>query len=190
MSIFADVKSQIHLPNAAEYYGIQVNRGGFASCLFHEERTPSMKLYDNHFHCYGCGERGDIITLTEKIFSISPYAAAQKLSQDFHINYKKNYTPISEPTLTQKSYHEQEKRAFNMLNQYCCFLEECREKYKPKNLDDELHPLFVESLHNYEKYNYYCDIFIFGSTEERIQFINDFREGIYDIERRFAAIVV
>ena len=53
MSIFTNVKTQIHLPNAAEYYGVHVNRGGFASCLFHEERTPSMKLYNNHFHCYG-----------------------------------------------------------------------------------------------------------------------------------------
>ena len=178
MSIFADVKTQIHLPSAAEYYGVQVNRGGFASCLFHEERTPSMKLYDDHFHCYSCGKHGDIITLTKKIFCLSPYAAAQKLSQDFHINNKENYTPVSEPTFTQKSYHKQEKRAFNMLNQYCHFLLECREKYKPKNLDDEPHLLFVESLQNYEQYNYYRDIFIFGSKEERRNFINDFAEKL------------
>jgi len=178
MSIFADVKTQIHLPNAVEYYGVQVNRGGFASCLFHEERTPSMKLYDDHFHCYGCGKHGDIISLIAKIYSISPYAAAQKLSQDFHIvpgNGFKQMPPIKS---TQKSYVEKEKRAFNILNQYCHFLEECRERYKPNNLSDEPHPLFVESLHNYEQYNYYRDIFIFGSQQERINFINDFKEKL------------
>ena len=190
MSIFADVKKQIHLPNAAEYYGVQVNRGGFASCLFHEERTPSMKLYDDHFHCYGCGEHGDIITLAEKIFSISPYTAAQKLSQDFHIVPGENFKQIKPIKSAWRSYFEQEKQAFNILNQYCYFLEECREKYKPKNLDDELHPLFVESLQNYEKYNYYRDIFIFGSKEERIQFINNFREEITDVEHRLTAVVV
>jgi hypothetical protein len=31
----------------------------------HEDRTPSMTLYlgDQHFHCYGCGERGDVLDL-------------------------------------------------------------------------------------------------------------------------------
>jgi len=174
MSIFVDVKTQIHLPNAANYYGVQVNRGGFASCLFHEERTPSMKLYDGHFHCYGCGKHGDIISLIAKIFSISPYEAAQKLSQDFCINN----VPASEQKFSHQSYHEQEKRAFNILNQYCHFLVECKEKCKPKNIDDELHPLFIESLQNYEQYNYYRDIFITGTKEERIQFINDFRKKL------------
>ena len=176
MNVFTEVKTQINLINAVEYYGVQVNKSGFASCLFHEEKTPSMKLYDNHFHCYGCGKHGDIITLTEKIFSISPYQAAQKLSQDFCVKSNKNFVIKSEPKLTQKSYYEQENQVFNILNDYCYFLDECREKYKPKNLDDELHPLFVESLTNYETYNYYRDIFIFGTREEHIQFINDFKE--------------
>jgi len=177
MSIFTNVKSQIHLPNAAEYYGVQVNRGGFASCLFHEERTPSMKLYDDHFHCYGCGEHGDIISLIAKIFSVSPYAAAQKLSRDFHIVPSDDFKQTLPIKSMQKSYAEKENIIFKMLNDYCYFLEECREKYKPKNLDEDLHPLFVESLQNYEQYNYYRDIFIFGSTEERINFMNDFKEN-------------
>ena len=179
MNIFTNVKMQIHLPNAAEYYGVQVNSGGFASCLFHEERTPSMKLYDNHFHCYGCSKHGDIITLTEKIFCISSYEAAQKLSQDFHIVPCDDFKQILPIKSTQKSYAEKEKRAFNIVNQYCHFLEECREKYKPKNLSDDFHPLFIEGLQNYEQYNYYRDIFIFGSKEERINFINDFKEILH-----------
>jgi len=89
-----------------------------------------------------------------------------------------------------QSYLEKEKQAFNILNQYCHFLEKCREDFKPESPEDEPHPLFVESLQNYEQYNYYRDIFIFGSKEERIQFINDFREEINDVEHRLAAVVV
>ena len=149
-----------------------------------------MKLYDDHFHCYGCGEHGDIITLTEKIFCISPYAAAQKLSQDFHIVPGDDFKQMMPIKSSQKSYAEKENHVFRILNDYCRFLEECREKYKPKNFDDEFHPLFIESLHSYEQYNYYRDIFITGTKEERIQFINDFKEEIYVIEHRFAAVVV
>jgi len=33
-------------------------------CPFHQERTPSMHLYDDgHYHCFGCGAHGDAITL-------------------------------------------------------------------------------------------------------------------------------
>lgn len=33
-------------------------------CPFHQERTPSMHLYDDgHYHCFGCGAHGDVITL-------------------------------------------------------------------------------------------------------------------------------
>jgi DNA primase len=31
-----------------------------APCPFHGEKTPSFYVYDDHFHCYGCGEHGDL----------------------------------------------------------------------------------------------------------------------------------
>ena len=31
-------------------------------CPFHEERTPSFCVYRDHYHCYGCGAHGDVIS--------------------------------------------------------------------------------------------------------------------------------
>lgn len=31
-------------------------------CPFHGEKTPSFYVYDDHFHCYGCGAHGDAIS--------------------------------------------------------------------------------------------------------------------------------
>jgi len=31
-------------------------------CPFHAEKTPSFYVYDDHFHCFGCGAHGDAIT--------------------------------------------------------------------------------------------------------------------------------
>ena len=31
-------------------------------CPFHNEKTPSFYVYDDHFHCFGCGAHGDAIT--------------------------------------------------------------------------------------------------------------------------------
>ncbi|MDE8348989.1 MAG: DNA primase [Acidocella sp.] len=35
-------------------------------CPFHGEKTPSFYVYDDHFHCFGCGEHGDVITFIMK----------------------------------------------------------------------------------------------------------------------------
>lgn len=31
-------------------------------CCFHNERTPSLHVYEDHYHCFGCGARGDVFT--------------------------------------------------------------------------------------------------------------------------------
>ena len=43
MTLFELVKQNICVPDAAEHYGLQVNRNGMCSCPFHEDRHPSMK---------------------------------------------------------------------------------------------------------------------------------------------------
>ncbi len=35
-------------------------------CPFHGEKTPSFYVYDDHFHCFGCGEHGDVISFLMK----------------------------------------------------------------------------------------------------------------------------
>ena len=34
---------------------------GKICCPFHDDSTPSLHIYSDHFHCYGCGARGDHI---------------------------------------------------------------------------------------------------------------------------------
>ena len=32
---------------------------GKLCCPFHDDHTPSLAIYDDHFHCFGCGAHGD-----------------------------------------------------------------------------------------------------------------------------------
>ena len=79
---FKSVKSLVTAREAAEHYGLTVNRHGMAVCPFHDDHNPSMKL-DERFHCFGCGEDGDVIDFTAKFFNLSLPEAAEKLVKDF-----------------------------------------------------------------------------------------------------------
>ena len=92
MSIYARIKQTVTTLQAAERYGLSVNRSGMARCPFHEDHNPSMKV-DDRFYCFGCGASGDVINFTARLFGLSPYAAAKKLEIDFVIGAE--HEPIS-----------------------------------------------------------------------------------------------
>ena len=82
MRIFEIVKENVNLREAAELYGIDVNRYGKALCPFHNDRNPSLYVADDHYYCFACGEHGDEIDFVGKLFQLSPYDAARKLMAD------------------------------------------------------------------------------------------------------------
>ncbi|CUW47538.1 DNA primase [Novacetimonas hansenii] len=41
---------------------VRSGRNWKACCPFHGEKTPSFYVYDDHFHCFGCGVHGDVIS--------------------------------------------------------------------------------------------------------------------------------
>ena len=86
MDLFTQIKMAVSVKEAAEYYGLEVNRGNMVCCPFHNDRTPSMKLNEDYFYCFGCGATGDVIDLVAKLFNLSSYDAAKKLVCDFEIN--------------------------------------------------------------------------------------------------------
>ena len=44
MDLFTQIKMAVSVKEAAEYYGLEVNRGNMVCCPFHADRTHSMTL--------------------------------------------------------------------------------------------------------------------------------------------------
>ena len=74
MNVFGTVKTSINTREAAERYGVEVNRHGKALCPFHNDRNPSLFVDDDHYHCFACGEHGDVIDFTAKLFGLKLYS--------------------------------------------------------------------------------------------------------------------
>ena len=86
MTMYETIKAAISVKQAAEHYGLKVNRNGMACCPFHNDRHPSLKLNEDYFFCFGCGAKGDVIDLVARLFNLSGYEAAQRLAIDFDIS--------------------------------------------------------------------------------------------------------
>ena len=84
MHLFEAVKQSVITRQAAERYGLNVNRNGMAVCPFHRDRHPSMKV-DRRYYCFGCGATGDVIDFVSRLHGISAKEAALMLAQDFSI---------------------------------------------------------------------------------------------------------
>lgn len=79
----AEIKSRYRLIDEIRSRGIEVNRQGFCRCPLHAgDDTPSMKVYvnQNTWHCYGCGEGGDIIDFVMKVDGLSFRDACRAIS--------------------------------------------------------------------------------------------------------------
>ncbi len=50
-------------------------------CPFHGEKTPSFYVYDDHYHCFGCGEHGDVITFIMKTTGASFMEAVEEMAR-------------------------------------------------------------------------------------------------------------
>ena len=63
-----ELKQQYSMRTIVERYGLHPNRAGFVKCPFHSgDNTASMKIYKDSYHCFGCGENGDIFSFIQKM---------------------------------------------------------------------------------------------------------------------------
>ena len=153
MSTYARIKQTVTTRQAAERYGLSVNRSGMARCPFHEDHNPSMKVHDR-FYCFGCGASGDVINFTARLFGLSPYAAAKKLEIDFGIGAEHEPLPFpnhAEPT------RDRERLCVCVLRDYLRFLRIWQLRYRPEKPGDPIHPRFTEAMQTLPTVNHLLD---------------------------------
>ena len=172
MNVFATAKTSINTREAAARYGVEVNRHGKALCPFHNDRHPSLFVDDDHYHCYACGEHGDVIDFTAKLFGLKLYEAAQKLAYDFGITQDKAMQEKLNRKSEAQRLRENEKLCFSALMEYYRLLQEWMVLYAPRTPEDRHHDRFVQACHNLSYVEYLVDLLIMGDSYERTEVID------------------
>lgn len=57
-----EIKQQYDMQKILDMYNIKKDRKGFICCIFHNEKTASMKVYKDSVYCFGCGRSADIFS--------------------------------------------------------------------------------------------------------------------------------
>ena len=190
MNVFDAVKQSVTTRQAAKMYGLKIRRNNMASCPFHNDRTPSMKV-DNRSHCFGCGADGDVIDFVSRLYGISSLEAAQKIASDFGISYDmkpvvaKPKKVIRRKTDTQL-YTEAEQRCFRVLSDYYHLLKKWEIDYAPNIEDETWHSLFVEVLQRKTHLKYLLDILVFGEIEEKALLVMEYGKEVASLEERIS----
>ncbi len=90
----AAIRERVRIEDVVGEY-VSLKRAGADSlkglCPFHDEKSPSFHVRPNHshFHCFGCGESGDVFAFLQKIEHIGFVEAVEQMAD--RLNYKINY---------------------------------------------------------------------------------------------------
>lgn len=186
-SVFEAVKQSVTLREAAQMYGIEVNRSGMACCPFHDDKNPSMKLNEEYFYCFGCGATGDVIDFTARLYNLSPKEAAEKLAQDFGLAYDSQAPPrrryVRQKSEAQK-FKEDRDHTFRVLADYFHLLRKWETDYTPKTPEENPHPRFMEAIQRKDYVGYLLDFFLEDTPDEQRLWIAEHQSEIAKLERR------
>ena len=162
MNFAKEIKQMIDTRDVFEKYGFVPNYAGFVCCPLHGEKTPSLKVYSGNrgWHCFGCGESGDIIDFVMAIFGISFADAMKKLNEDFCLGLpigrqldrreKEEFAKRQAEMRAEQKRKEDERNAvkkayYIALDDYIR-LDRQKREFAPKKGEIDLHPAFVESI--------------------------------------------
>ena len=134
-------------------------------CPFHDDHTPSLKLNEDYFYCFGCGAGGDVVSLTARLFNLRPYEAASKLAVDFGVDVPASAPPDG----SLNRFRTDLLRCQQVLDEYLNLLIRWQRNYAPRSPDEEPDDRYVEACQMLEPMDYMASVLAAGTLEQRIR---------------------
>ena len=182
MSIYTQIKDAVSVKEAAERYGLSVTRHGMARCPFHEDHSPSLKLNEDYYYCFGCHASGDVIDFTANLFHLCKHHAAEQLAADFGIHLNEEVSarkPSALPEVPKDPnlavFRNNEILCVQALGSYEWLLEEWMEEYAPEE-SGEFDPRYVHACHMLPPVKYLLDCLTVATFEERYAMVENLME--------------
>ena len=184
LDIFEETKRLVPIQEVAHLYGFEADQAGFIPCPFHNEDTPSLKLYPEGrgWHCFGCNTGGSTIDFVARLFSLSPLEAARKLADDFSLGIEHRPYTAKERTAYAKSAIRRQKEAtitsrfeahlsstLLIVQQLVEDLRQDKQQFSPQSPDDTYNKCFVYACKWLDYWEYIEELLIIGDVSTQLE---------------------
>ncbi len=190
MNRIETIKAAVSPADAAERYGLKVSRSSMACCPFHDDRHPSLRLYDDHFYCFACAAHGDVIDLTAKLLSVPVSEAIRHLEEDFGLSGNDSPQSVRPARPHLSRFRKDELFCLSTLTEYERLLRRWKTEYAPKTPDDPIDDRFVEACQMLDRIEYLADFLCSAGLEERVKAVDELMEDglIQKLRRRMEEV--
>jgi hypothetical protein len=152
---FARVKAAVSALDIWRRYGGGPVRGGYVNCVFHNDRSPSMRLYegDRGYYCFACGAGGDAVKLAGALLELSPLEAVKRVGADFGLNLpdgkpsRSAMRAVNRRRQREQAFESWQWNAERTLADYHRLLRQAKSEKAPQTPEDNIDPLFTEACH-------------------------------------------
>ncbi len=185
MNLSSEIKSHVSALDVCRRYGVDVNRSGFARCLWHNEKTASLKIYpgDRGYYCFGCGQSGSCIDLVMKLFDCSVLDACKRLSDDFRLDlFQADNLSRAERLAQNRAEWERKRQQRELDKRHAKLIADFNEAvkslrtfetmfstYAPTDPEAEWDPRFVEAARNRDAAR--------ARADEALEILNEFEKA-------------
>ena len=95
-----EIRAKVDIADIISSYGYTLKHSGsdlWCCCPFHNEKTPSFKVDSSRgtYHCFGCGESGDVFSFVMKQEGLTFNDAIRKLASAVGIELKAVVSPLT-----------------------------------------------------------------------------------------------
>ena len=139
MNLYETIKAAVTTRQAAESFGLSVDKHGMALCPFHDDHHPSLKL-DKRYYCFA---------------GISVHSAAIKPARDFGIDPRPP-TELNIPVPDAEPLYDEQPCIFSLSRNLQGYRRWKRE-FAPENPNEPYDDRFVESCRNMSHTEYLLD---------------------------------
>ena len=174
--MIAEQKQNIDIAATIQGAGVELKKQGsrlVGPCPFHAEKTPSFFVFpDNRFKCFGCGESGDVIDFTQKLYGLSFQDALRHLGidrQEITPKVRKEIKQRKHKAAIVKRFREWERKKVDELATVVRCIRKVMKQWKAA-VDLEA---YGQILHMLPLCEYQLNLLIFGNDQLKLQFYKE-----------------
>lgn len=149
------IKDRYSMREIVDRCGLRLNRHDYCTCPFHKkDDTPSLKVYEKSFYCFGCGKGGDIIRFVQLFHGLDFRAACEWISGEHLDNATRTQIAIEEIRRNEreKKLKTKQKELDKVHEEFSGLWQKCLET-APTSEEDPYPDEWVEAIN---KWNYLC----------------------------------